>query len=88
MAMPSLRDHLLRTPYVQPRSFALSVAPILGERRDPYRTHLVEESALRVLAAVYQQTGVLREQLVFERQRFDRLVQILYRLPEREGGET
>ena len=86
--MPSLRDHLLRMPYVQPRSFALSVAPFLGERHDPYRTHLVEESALRVLAAVYQQTGVLREQLVFERQRFDRLVQILYRLPERDGGGT
>jgi hypothetical protein len=29
---------------------------------------------------------VLREQLVFERQRFDRLVQILHRLPERNGG--
>ena len=62
--------------------------PFLGERRNPYRTHLVEESALRVLAAVYQQTGVLREQLVFERQRFDRLVQLIHRLPERDGGGT
>ncbi len=86
--MPSLHDHLLRTPYVEPRSFALSVVPFLGERRDPYRTHLVEESALRVLAAVYQQTGILREQLVFERQRFDRLVQLIHRLPERDGGGT
>ncbi len=84
--MPSLRDHLLRTPYVQPRSFASTVAPFIGERAGSVPTRHVEDAALTVLAAVYQQTGLLREQIIFERRRFERLVHLIHRLPTREGG--
>jgi hypothetical protein len=35
---------------------------------------------------VFRQSGPLREQLVFERHRFERLVHAVHRCPERRGG--
>lgn len=85
--MRSLRDQVARTPSVEPRSLALMVAPVLRERSDPYRNRLIEEAALTVLGAVVQRTAVTREQLVFERRRFNGVVSLIHRLPAKgEGG--
>lgn len=84
--MPTLHEHVARTRYVEPRSLALLVAPVLRERSDPYRDRLVEEAALTVLGAVVQRTGITREQLVLEQRRFHGLVSLIHRLPEREVG--
>ncbi len=85
--MPTLRDHIARAPYVEPRSLALMVAPILRERSDPYRARIVEEAALTVLGAVIERTGVTREQLVLEQRRFHGMVTLIHRLPTTgEGG--
>ena len=43
-------------------------------------------AALTVLAHVFRESGPIREQLVYERRRFERLVQLIHRLPERGGG--
>jgi len=84
--MPSLPEHVARTPAVRARSFALSVAPFIGERVGTLPIRHVEDAAITVLAAVFQQNGPLREQLVFERRRFERLVHAVHRCPERRGG--
>lgn len=84
--MPTLREHVARTPFVEPRSLALMVAPLLGERSDPYRARIVEEAALTVLGAVVGRTGVTREQLVIEQRRFHAIVSLIHRLPASDGG--
>jgi hypothetical protein len=84
--MPSLRDHLLRTPEVRPRNLGLWMAPALAGWGTPTSPRLVEEAALTVLAHVVQESGPTREQLVRERVRFERLENIVLRLPERGGG--
>jgi len=45
-----------------------------------------EEAALTVLAHVFRESGPIREALVYERRRFERLVQLIHRLPARGGG--
>jgi len=84
--MPSLPEHLNRTTAIRPRSFALMVAPFIGARVGSLPIRHVEDAAITVLAAVFQQNGPLREQLVFERRRFERLVHAVHRCPERRGG--
>ena len=84
--MSSLPEHVHRTQAIRPRSFALAVAPFLGQRVGSFPIRHVEDAAISVLAAVFQQNGPLREQLVFERPRFERLVHAVHRCPERRGG--
>jgi hypothetical protein len=84
--MSSLRDHLARTPEIRPRAFGSFVAPFIGERASDLPPRYVEEAALTVLAAVFRQSGPIREQLVAERRRFERLTQHIHRLPERPRG--
>ena len=83
--MPSLRDHLHRTPAVRPRDLAAWMAPALG-RAAPAASRYLEEAALTVLAHVFRDAGLTREALVFERLRFERLVHLIHRLPARGGG--
>lgn len=83
--MPSLRDHLNRTPEVRSRNLAAWMAPALGERATPLPDRFFEEAALTVLAHVFRDAGPIREALVFERRRFERLVQLIHRLPARGG---
>ena len=84
--MPSLRDHLNRTPEVRSRNLAAWMAPALGEREHQMAPRFFEEAALTVLAHVFRDAGPIREALVFERRRFERLVQLIHRLPARGGG--
>ena len=84
--MPSLPEHVSRTPEVQARPFGLLVAPFIGERAGTFPPRYVEDAAITVLAAVFQQSGPIREQLLFERRRFERLANLVYRCPERWGG--
>jgi hypothetical protein len=83
--MPSLRDHLIRTPEIRPRTLGTWIAPALGERATPMSPRILEEAALSVLAHIVGQSGPIREQLVGERRRFERLVHVIHRLPERGG---
>ncbi len=85
--MPSLRDHLLRTPAVRVRDLSSWMAPSLGERATPLPDRFFEEAALTVLAHVFRESGPIREQLVHERRGFERLVQLIHRLPANGGGE-
>jgi hypothetical protein len=85
--MPSLRDHLDRTPEVRSRNLAAWMAPALVERPTPVVPRYFEEAALTVLAHVFRDSGPIREALVFERRRFERLVQLIHRLPASGGGE-
>jgi hypothetical protein len=85
--MPSLRDHLNRAPAVNSRDLFAWMAPALGEREMRMPPRFFEEAALTVLAYVFRDSGPLREQLVFERRRFERLVQLIHRLPARGGGD-
>jgi len=62
------------------------MAPALGERATPLPT-ILREAALTVLAHVFRESGPIKEQLVYERRRFERLVQLIHRLPERGGGD-
>jgi hypothetical protein len=84
--MPSLRDHLIRTTEIRPRNLSAWMAPALGERAIPLAPRFFEEAALTVLAHVFRESGPIREQLLFERRRFERLVQLIHRLPDRRGG--
>ena len=84
--MLSLRDHLNRTPQVRSRDLAAWMAPALGPREYQMAPRFFEEAALTVLAHVFRESGPIKEQLVYERRRFERLVQLIYRLPERGGG--
>jgi len=84
--MPSLRDHLIRTPEVRYRNLSAWMAPALGERATPLPDRFFEEAALTVLAHVFRESGPIKEQLVYERRRFERLVQLIHRLPERGGS--
>jgi hypothetical protein len=83
--MQSLRDHLNRTPTVRARDLSAWMAPALGERVTPLAPRFFEEAALTVLAHVFRDSGPIREALVFERRRFERLVQLIHRLPARGG---
>ena len=83
--MHLLRDHLNRTPEVRSRNLAAWMAPALGERATPPPDRFFEEAALTVLAHVFRDSGPIREALVFERRRFERLVQLIHRLPARGG---
>ena len=84
--MPSLHEYLERTREIRPRPFGLMIAPFVGERAGTFPPRHVEEAAVTVLAAVFQQSGPIREQLLFERRRFERLANLVYRCPERRGG--
>jgi hypothetical protein len=84
--MQSLRDHLNRTPEARSRNLAAWMAPALGERATPLPDRFFEEAALTVLAHVFRDAGPIHEALVHERRRFERLVQLIHRLPERGGG--
>ncbi|MFL5754764.1 MAG: hypothetical protein ACJ77N_00555 [Chloroflexota bacterium] len=84
--MPSLRDHLDRTPQVRSRDLAAWMAPALGRNEYPVTPRFFEEAALTVLAHVFRESGPIREALVYERRRFERLVQLIHRLPARGGG--
>ena len=84
--MPSLRDQLDRTPQVRSRDLAAWMAPALGPQGHQMSPRFFEEAALTVLAHVFRDSGPIREQLVYERRRFERLVQLIHRLPERGGG--
>ena len=84
--MTSLPESVRRIEPARARSVEASLAPYLG-RVGTYPTRYVEEAALTILASVYLQTGTLREQLLGERARFERLVNLVYRAPERRGGE-
>ena len=84
--MTSLPDALRRLEPARPRSVAESAAPFLA-RPGAVPARYVEEAALTVLAAVYGHAGPLREQLTGERARFERLAGLVYRAPERRGGE-
>ena len=84
--MPSLRDHLIRTPEIRPRNLSAWMAPALGERATPMAPRFFEEAALTVLAHVFRESGPIREQLVGERRRFEGLVHVIHRLPERGGA--
>ena len=84
--MQSLRDHLNRTPEVRSRNLTAWMAPALGEREHQMAPRFFEEAALTVLAHVFRESGPIREALVYERRRFERLVQLIHRLPAR-GGE-
>jgi hypothetical protein len=83
--MPSLRDHLDRTPEVRSRNLAAWMAPAVGERATPLPDRFFEEAALTVLAHVFRDSGPIREALIFEGRRFERLVQLIHRLPARGG---
>jgi len=84
--MLSLRDHLNRTPQVRSRDLAAWMAPALGPREYQMAPRFFEEAALTVLAHVFRDAGPIREALVYERRRFERLVQLVHRLPARRGG--
>ena len=83
--MPSLRDHLDRTPAVRARDLSGWMAPALGPREHQMAPRFFEEAALTVLAHVFRESGPLREALLYERRRFERLAHIIHRLPERGG---
>jgi hypothetical protein len=57
-----------------------------GERLTPMSPRILEEAAITVLAHVVRESGPIREQLLFEQRRFERLVHIIHCLPNR-GGE-
>ncbi len=84
--MNSLPERLLQLEAIRPRSISSAVAPYLGPRSGTLPAHYVEEAALTILASVLQQGAPLREQLVNERLRFERLVSLVHRAPERRGG--
>ena len=85
--MISLPEQVRRIEAVRPRSIAATVAPYLGARTGTLPNRYVEEAALTVLAAVYQQGGPSREQLASQRSGFERLTSLVYRAPERRGAE-
>ena len=84
--MSSLPERLRQLEAIRPRSIGSAVAPYLGPRAGTLPAHYVEEAALTILAAVYQQGGPLREQLQAERLRFEQVVHLVHRAPERRGG--
>jgi hypothetical protein len=84
--MSSLPEHVRRIEPVQARSVAATLAPYLGSGAGTIPARYVEEAALTVLAAVYQQGGPLREQLLNERARFERLATLVHRASARRGG--
>ena len=86
-SMNSLPEHVRRTQPVRTRSLALMVAPFIGARVGTLPIRHVEDAAITVLAAVFGQSGPLREQLVTERSRFERLVHAVHRAPARRGEE-
>lgn len=90
-ATPSIdaRDGVERLDYPTAASEAgLYVRPTTdGVESTPLAPRFFEEAALTVLAHVFRESGPVREQLVYEKRRFERLVQLIHRLPERGGGD-
>jgi hypothetical protein len=86
--MRSLPETVRATRAVAPRSIAASVAPFLGIPNGPAGARRLEDAALTLLAAVYAQHDIVREQLLAERLPFDRLVYTVNRCPARPGGAS
>ncbi|MEW5991623.1 MAG: hypothetical protein AB1736_09825 [Chloroflexota bacterium] len=63
------------------------MAPALGLRATPMSPRFFEEAALTVLAHVLRDAGPIHEVLALERRRFDELVYLMHRLPDRGGEE-
>lgn len=83
--MPSLRDHLAGLPEIRSRDLAAAIGRGLTERATPLGPGALEAAALTLLAHVVRDADPIREALVFERRRFERLVQLIHRLPTRGG---
>jgi hypothetical protein len=86
--MRSLPEAVRQTRAVSPRSIASSVAPFLGIQTGPAGARRLEDAAITLLAAVYQQHGVVREALLAERLPFEQLVYTVSRCPARPGGSS
>ena len=84
--MPSLRDHLGSVPAIRSRSVGAWLAPALRETAPAVTPRVVEEAAATVLAHVLRGGGPIREALIADRRRFERLTVLVYRLPDRRGG--
>ncbi len=84
--MNSIPEHVRRLEAVRPRSITSAVTQHLGPRAGTIPARYVEEAALTILASVLQQAAPLREQLLAERPRFERLASLVYRASERRGG--
>ena len=84
--MRSLPETVRATRAVAPRSIAASVTPFLGIQTGPAGARRLEDAAITLLAAVYAQHDLVREQLVAERLPFDRLVYTVNRCPTTRGG--
>jgi hypothetical protein len=84
--MRSLPETVQQTREVVPRSIAASVTPFLGIPAGPAGARRLEDAALILLAAVYAQHDLVREQLTAERLPFDRLVHTVNRCPATRGG--
>ena len=88
--MPSLRESVGRTEAIRPRSLSLAMAPFIGERAAETPARFLEEAALTVLSVVFARSGPFREQLLLDRRRFERLTNLVLRLPPAttRGGNT
>ena len=86
--MRSLPEAVQATPAAAARSIASSVAPFLGIPSGPAGQRRLEDAAITLLAAVYAQHSLVREQLLAERLPFDRLVYTVNRCPTRPGGPS
>jgi hypothetical protein len=84
--MRSLPDHVYGIPAVRARSLEQAMAPVIGLPAGTFSARRVEDAALTLLAAVFEQNGPVREQLVRERPHFDRLLYAVNRCQLRRGG--
>ena len=84
--MNSLRDRLIRLPEVRTRHLSLLMAPAVMERELPTAQRYLEEAALTLLGHVFRDAGPIREQLLYAQGRFQTVVQLIHRLPNRQGG--
>ena len=82
--MRSLPEAVQAAPAAATRSIASSVTPFLGI---PAGQRRLEDAAITLLASVFAQNALVREQLVAERLPFDRLVHTVHRCPAPRGGE-
>ena len=85
--MRSLPEAVQATPAAAARSIASSVTPFLGIPSGPAGQRRLEDAAITLLASVFAQNALVREQLVAERLPFDRLVHTVHRCPAPRGGE-
>jgi hypothetical protein len=84
--MRSLPDHVYGIPAIPSRSIASAITPFLGIPAGSAGARRLEDAAITLLAAVYQQAGPVREQLVCERPHFDRLLYAVNRCQPSRGG--